>query len=165
MRLHAALCPAQAACWHAFPQYRTDLHAPHSFSLPSKSSADTPQRAHSRAPPRARRPGLAPTRDVPSPGGVVTGASEGCACLGLVCEVERPLWLLADLVGLEKCFLGALGFVRVRWPARHFTGGASLPRVKEGYVVDSSCRVGLTPGDAGVTCIAHHRLHAIVLGS
>jgi hypothetical protein len=64
--LHVALCAGQCAFWHAFPQYRTVLHALQSSSLPfSNISAVLPHSAHAQTlrPAPARRPGLAATRE------------------------------------------------------------------------------------------------------
>jgi hypothetical protein len=79
-RLHVALCAGQSAFWHAFPQYRTVLHALHSFSLPSSDlSAVIPQCAHVRL---AYRVGLARARETP-PGDVGSGAPENCPWPGM----------------------------------------------------------------------------------
>jgi hypothetical protein len=133
MRLHVALCAAQSACWHVFPQYCTDRHPLHSFSLPSNvSSADSPQCAHAWAAPRARRPGLALTRDFPSRrpglaltrdfpsrGCLVTGASDGCARVRLACVlgVSPLLWQLPDPVVVGPCGPAAPGISKFFCPS------------------------------------------------
>jgi hypothetical protein len=74
-RLHVALCAGQSAFWHAFPQYRTALHALHSFSLPSSDlSVLILQCAHVDAAPPER---LARTCDTP-PGDIGSEAPKGC---------------------------------------------------------------------------------------